>query len=295
MLARLSGLSARSPASGASASDGPSDNEAGAADAAVQRLASEGLRRHELKKARQVKSLAARRRAVVPRDTDGPDGLQGAFGIYANSALQALTTGEVHRRIFQPWATSVSENKIDRRFENHMFRVTLYRYLCHQRDAFDRALATLPVQDDITIASVRFKWDETQQIIAVVPNFGQVPELARAPIKKAPRTVHVMTIAVWVRLGGSVDPWATLPVQLQRTTAECLWLGLQSAFPHGPWGHCCPSRQPATSGSCVVEMRPVPTSGCSRRPCGRPGRNALVHWLFTHPVTFTSFTGAASP
>ena len=231
MLARLSSLPT---------CDGASDEEADSAtldrlDGMDEDGCQQQVRRAQLREARKVKALAARnaaRNAAFNAQKD-EEGLPAGFGVQRSSCMRSLTTTDVHREVFErKTGATMRSNDSHASLHRHLLQVTVYRYLWHQREAFQRALAALPVQDGVTVASIRFKWDETQQNIAMAPDFvfatGAEEEMGL--IKKAPRTVHVMTLGVWLRLGGSVQPWASLMVHLERTTAECLWLALQSAF-----------------------------------------------------------------
>ena len=104
------------------------------------------------------------------------------------------------------------------------------------------------------IISMRVKWDETEQKIFARPDDlpaddsdddqqqpaqGQQLEQPQQPTpQRRAQKEHVLTTAVWIKAGGSrLEPWLTPPKKLARTTAECIWTGLKSSTPMGPWTH----------------------------------------------------------
>ena len=84
---------------------------------------------------------------------------------------------------------------------------TLCRFEHHRKAALDAAVAQLPALGGI--ASLRLKWDETEQVVNIdPPNAAEIQEaLAFAPIRlrSSARNCHVMTIGAWFRVGDAIQ------------------------------------------------------------------------------------------
>ena len=129
---------------------------------------------------------------------------------------------------------------------------TLFRYLCHRRKSLQISFsANAPLA--LLTASLRIKWDETEQIVGVRPDQNPGAATSQVHLKANTQREHVMTVTCWWKtvLMRSPMPWLGEVRRLQRTTAECLWKGLSSNMPwslsHRPsasqikwlWLVCC--------------------------------------------------------
>ena len=73
---------------------------------------------------------------------------------------------------------------------------TLYRYCLHMNTALDNMLAA---NSRHACASMRFKWDETQQVVRVGAEVF-VPEAGRDQVSfSAPTAMHVMTFGIFLK------------------------------------------------------------------------------------------------
>ena len=112
---------------------------------------------------------------------------------------------------------------------------SLHRYEYHRRIAYNREMKKAFA---VFCASLRIKWDETEQIIHYLlgcleseANDGE-QECSKVLLRK-----HVMALIFWVKTTDMPVPmpWLVSALLLERTTAEALYTGIKMRAPWGPW------------------------------------------------------------
>jgi len=200
--------------------------------------------------ARQVRKAFRRREVAAAAEAAAQEqaGMLATFGRYTGSALSIEKINEVffQKRMKQSLSESALITGIGRAMAFRVRAAISFRYQKHWQAAARAAIAALSQRppDGVTVFSVKYKWDETEQTLSVPPpsevQISQelASELGLSHVRhlrKSPRKVHVMTCGVWVGVDTPPQVCIVPPAQLARTTAECLWSVLKAHIPWGPW------------------------------------------------------------
>ena len=201
--------------------------------------------------ARRVRS-ALRRRTVAaaaaePADEDSrftPD-----FSTYAIDrplSLDETKSITFWSRLNKTQRALEAELGRDHRVIQHARNTTLWRYMHHRQRCLEAAgfgSGDGRPAGPVLAASIKLKWDETEQVAQTQPDVGEalqqeMSSLHLEELPKSSRKVKVMTTthSIWCpTLSSAPLPWFAPPLQLQRSTAENMWSGLEQWAPCGPW------------------------------------------------------------
>ena len=206
-------------------------NAAGAGREQVR--VAQAVRRHLLHRKRKAKEQAAAEEAAGRP----PPGQGLTFG--PNKGRRQWSADEVLDFVFVKSA-AVSAHRVNLAFEvcseeaHNVRACILHRYRLQRSAALQKTLeacAPLPLAS----ASLRIKWDETEQHVGARPDEGAgVPACtASVRLKTTARQEHVLTVTCWWKTSAMLEPqpWIVPVRRLQRTTAECIWQGLEAGMP----------------------------------------------------------------
>lgn len=74
----------------------------------------------------------------------------------------------------------------------------LMRYRRHRMDALVSTFLPCDPQHPLLAVSWKIKWDETEQVVAVLPDAGPLELMDKETLKRSSRKMHVITTGVWV-------------------------------------------------------------------------------------------------
>lgn len=185
---------------------------------------------NRLQVARAVKKALSQRKRRARHDAEESDKKHITFQLYRSGGdCAGIGQDLVHAVVFDK-ATNMSveaqtnSNDLSKSMNARLRSVTLYRYVLHQKRSLTGVLEEgLPAAT--LVASLRVKWDETQQEISASVQDDAFSGAAAPNAKRTNQVVHVFTCNVWFKTSRREQPimWSAPPRMLQRTTAECIW------------------------------------------------------------------------
>ena len=216
------------------------DNDGGDGDEALDALVGyeePALKVRQGKFARAVKLLVHRK--TLPTSCPAawpPDDLAVTYQLLTDDPITVAAAREIAfgKMLNRSGREEAQASELCRRRFRRVRFATLYRYCLHMNTALGNMLAA---NSRHACASMRFKWDETQQVVQVGAEVF-VPEDGRAQVScLTPTTMHVMTFGIFIKHTALDMPYRYyVPARLLlRTTAECIWAAFCQACDIGPW------------------------------------------------------------
>lgn len=122
--------------------------------------------------------------------------------------------------------------KIRPEFALRVRSTTLFRFIHHRQQAFQSSIESAGI-----VASLRIKWDETEQIVGLRADVEECGRFAGLDLKKSGKKAHIMVTTSWCKTDNMplAMPWLAPAKHIQRTTSECIYAALKLSTPWGPW------------------------------------------------------------